>query len=425
MTSPRKCALDIFHETLQKGSYPNLLYKERAAAYEERDRKLITLLISDSLSNLIHIDYILSKFIGGKKVKPIIRNILRMAVDQIKFLEFPHHAVINESVELCGLIGKPMLKGFVNGVLRNYVRNMEISYPKEKNLEYFSIINSKPMWLMELWNKDYGFENAVKYSKIRKSGTAIRFKQGENSEKWLKDKGYQFKKSELINGAYILESSYDIHNTSEYKKGFLSIQGIGSMAACEALDPRNGETVLDACSAPGGKTVFICEKMKKGKVIACDVFNGRINLVRQNVSRFGFSFVEYVLHDMSVKKESFINRFDKVLVDAPCSGLGELNSKPDIMLNKSIDGIYELSKLQYKILDRCAEYLKSGGILVYSTCTINKIENDNVIKKFLEKHEDFKLDSFKLTGGQAVESGMLQMTPDEYEGFFVARLKKQ
>lgn len=425
MISPRHCALEILHETIQNGSYPNLLYNQRTKNFDDRDRKLITLLIFDCLSNLIHIDYILKQYIGDKKVKPIIRNILRMAVDQIAFLQFPEHAVINESVKLCDEIKKPMLKGFVNGVLRNYVRNPKIIYPKENTLEYFSIKNSKPMWLMELWEKDYGFDEAVRFSNVRNVGTTVRFKNGFEGKEWLEEKGYPFSKVDFIDNSYILDSSYDIFNTAEYKKGVLSIQGIGSMVACKALDAKTDEHVLDACSAPGGKTVNICSAMKSGKVVACDLYENRINLVKQNVKRCGYNFVECFSRDMSQSYDDFINKFDRVLVDAPCSGLGEINSKPDIILNKSLDDVFELSKLQLKILDCCCDYVKSGGVLVYSTCTINKIENDRVVLKFLEKHKEYSLESFSLDDGKIIESGMLQLTPDTYDGFFVAKFRKQ
>lgn len=425
MISPRLCALEIIQEAICNGSFPNVLYKETTTGFEDRDRKLITLLIHDTLSNLVHIDYILSEFIGGKKVKPVIKNILRMAIDQIRFLEFPAFAVINESVELCNEIKKPMLKGFVNGVLRNYVRNPEIKYPKEGTIEYYSIVNSKPLWLMKLWEKDYGFENAVKYSEIRNSGTAVRFKDGFDGEAWLNEKGYSFTKAGVVNNSYILQSSYGIHNTDEFKNGTLSIQGVGSILACEVLSPKSGETVLDACSAPGGKTVNICGRMGKGQVIACDISQSRLEQVKKNLKRCNIKIAKCMVQDMTIKNDSFVNKFDKVLVDAPCSGLGEVNSKPDILLNKSFNDIKSLASIQKRILDCCSEYVKSGGVLVYSTCTINKTENDDVVHSFLLKHKDFKLEKFTLGNNEIIESGMLQLTPDKWDGFFVARFVKQ
>lgn len=424
MMSARMCAFEILHETFTAGAYPNLLYKEKAIDLDDRDRKLVTLIVNDTLSNLIHIDYILKGFTGGKRVNTPIRDILRMSIDQIQFLKLPEHAVINEAVDMCGKIGKPMLKGFVNGVLRNYLRNRDVKYPKEGTLEYYSIIHSKPLWLMELWNQNYGFENTVKYSKVRMAPTVIRSSNGFDAKAWMDQQGYKYREVDIISNAYELTSSYAIHECKDFKNGNISIQGVGSMAACVALDPKSGDKLLDACSAPGGKTVFLAQIMGSGEIISCDLYDSRLNLVEGNLKRCGIAFAKTKKDDMTVFNPDFENQFDRVLVDAPCSGLGVINSKGDIIINKTLDDIYELSKVQYKILSNCSKYVKSGGVMVYSTCTINKIENDNVVSKFLKKNSDFSLEPFKLDDGQKIESGMLQLTPDVYEGFFVARFKR-
>lgn len=424
MTSPRLCAYEIIHDTFSKGAYPNLLYKEKAKGLDERDRKFVTLVVNDTLANVIHIDYILSHFTKGKRVNAPVRDILRMAIDQLKFLDFPEHAVINESVDLCSKIGKSMLKGFVNGVLRNYVRNKDITYPEENSLEYYSIVNSKPMWLMELWEKDYGFENAILFSKVRHSNTSVHTAPGFDAQEWFDSNGFSYKPIHFIKNAYELDGSYGLYESEEFKQGKISIQGVGSMTACVALSPQGGEKVLDACSAPGGKTVYICEKMGHGEVLSCDLYDGRLRLVDDNLKRCGISFASTKKEDMSQFNKDYEKYFDRVLVDAPCSGLGVINSKPDIILNKCLDDVYELSKIQYSILTNCSKYVKDGGVLVYSTCTINRIENDKVVQKFLSRNTDFELDQFELDDGTKIEKGTLQLTPDKYEGFYVARFKR-
>lgn len=427
MLNPRMCALEIIHETVKEGAYANLLYKKYTNDFEDRDRKLITLLVNETLSNLIHIDYILAQFIGGKSVKPIIRNILRMGVAQMKLLNFPSHAVINESVILTKSMGKGMLSGFVNGVLRNIDRCEEIKYPKEGTLEYYSVVNSKPLWLLELWADNYGEEQAIKYSEIRKTPTYVRVntQRGRFDDKeWFGKNGYDFKKVDIVDNCYELENSYNLHTKPEYRKGLLNIQGIGSMIACQALNVQSGDNVLDCCAAPGGKTVYIAELMGKGSVTACDLYENRLNLIKVNARRTGYDFIKTQAQDMSKFNPDFENAFDKVLVDAPCSGLGVINSKPDILLSKTLDKVKDLAKIQYKILDNCCKYVKENGVLVYSTCTINKIENDDVVNKFLKEHKEFVLDSIVLNNGQKFESGMLQLTPDQYEGFFVAKFKR-
>ena len=172
------------------------------------------------------------------------------------------------------------------------------------------------------------------------------------------------------------------------------------------------------------KTVYIAELMGKGSVTACDLYENRLNLIKVNARRTGYDFIKTQAQDMSKFNPDFENAFDKVLVDAPCSGLGVINSKPDILLSKTLDKVKDLAKIQYKILDNCCKYVKENGVLVYSTCTINKIENDDVVNKFLKEHKEFVLDSIVLNSGQKFESGMLQLTPDQYEGFFVAKFKR-
>lgn len=423
MSDARIAALEIINETIQNGAYANLLFEEKTADLEDRDRRWVTMVVTDTLDNLIHIDYILEQFIGKKSVKPIIRNILRLGVDQLKFLELSPHAVINESVELTKTIKKQQLSGFVNGVLRNIDRTQEITYPKEGSLEYFSIINSKPMWLMKQWQKDYGFENAVEYSKIRKVRTVIRQNLDRYSdfdlENWLDEQGYKYNK--LFSGCYSLENSYQIHSSELFRKGIISIQGLGSQFACYAMKP-NGK-ILDACAAPGGKTLLLAQLTSGGNITACDLHEHRLKLISAQLYRGGYS-AELLQQDMTIVNDDFIDQFDCVLVDAPCTGLGVLNNKPDILLNKKPEDLKALSGIQKMILATCSKYVKSKGAIVYSTCTLNKIENDMVVDWFLKKFDDFVLDDFVLPTNEKV-CGKVQYTPENGEGFFIARMVRK
>ena len=436
----RKVALEIFQDVVRKDAYAALSLDERMknADLSQLDKRLCASIVYRTIENLIRIDYALSFFLkDAEGLEPTVRDILRLSACQLLFHErIPANAVVDEAVKLTRQMGLEGLTGLTNAVLRSMVRGKdEIKWPgREQGVKYLSVLYSVPEWLAKKLTEAYGPEEAEKICAYRNENhyTVIRPNLAEYSdeafEALLQKKVWQVEKG-AVPHAFRVRQAAEIARDHDYLAGHFSIQGESSMLAAQAVNVKRGMQVLDCCAAPGGKTAYLAESMNgTGRVYAWDVHEHRVTLIRAMAKRLRLENVRPILRDAAVLKEDLIGTMDAVLLDAPCSGLGVMDNKPDIKYRATPESVSELTILQGKLLDTCCQYVKRGGALVYSTCSILPEENGEQIGAFLSRHPEFRLDTpnidEKFRQYQA-ETG-LQLLPhrDDVEGFFIARMIK-
>lgn len=440
----REIALKVLYETNHKGKYANISLKNhlRLHSFDERDVHLITKLVYGTLEKQITIDWVIEKFTEPNNINPWIKNILRMGCYQINFLErIPDSAACNESVKLCKAIGYPGLSGFVNAVLRNIVRKkheLGIESINGDDSLSLSLRFSYPEWLVRKWLKDFGIDYTRKiissdgqddYTSIRVNSLKTNVLRLKNI---LEDSGIQVSSGLYMKDALRIMKAGDIEQHPFYKDGLFTVQDESSMLVVNILDPHSGDRVLDTCAAPGGKTTYISEKMANvGEVIAWDIHEHRTDMIAKNAARMGSAIIFPAKQDACDMIDEYKDRFDRVLADVPCSGLGVSHKKPDIKLKIKPDGINSILKTQWNILSNCANYVRIGGVLVYSTCTINADENQRMIAKFLNCYKNFAIEPLYNLLPEVFHKilspdGTIQLIPsrDFIDGFFIARLKR-
>ncbi len=416
MTTKGENTRELVLETLlsvEKGeSYSHRALSALLDKYQylsKQERSFITRVTLGTLERRIELDYIIDWFskVKVKKMKPVIRCILRMGVYQLKYMDsVPDSAVCNEAVKLAGKKGFVSLKGFVNGVLRSISRNLpEVSYPseEEKPIEAVSIRCSIPQWILRQWREDYGWEKtkSMAESFLNQERTTIRVntmmtdrekliddlkKQGIQAEKLVLRDYPDFKQ-----GLYIWEYDY-LLKIKEFAQGQFYVQDVSSMLPVWFLNPKEGDFVVDVCAAPGGKSIHAAQLMQGlGVVEARDLTDYKVGLIEENIARARLKNVKAVKWDALILDESLVGKADGVIADLPCSGLGVLKKKPDIRYRMTREQQEELSRLQRQILSNACQYVKPGGTLLYSTCTVNKIENEDNTAWFLQNHREFSL----------------------------------
>lgn len=416
MTTKGENTRELVLETLlsvEKGeSYSHKALSALLDKYQylsKQERSFITRVTLGTLERRIELDYIIDWFskVKVKKMKPVIRCILRMGVYQLKYMDsVPDSAVCNEAVKLAGKKGFGSLKGFVNGVLRSISRNLpEVSYPseEEKPIEAVSIRCSIPQWILRQWREDYGWEKtkSMAESFLNQERTTIRVNtMMTDREKLiddLKKQGIQAEKVVLRDypdfkqGLYIWEYDY-LLKIKEFAQGQFYVQDVSSMLPVWFLNPKEGDFVVDVCAAPGGKSIHAAQLMQGlGVVEARDLTDYKVGLIEENIARARLKNVKAVKWDALILDESLVGKADGVIADLPCSGLGVLKKKPDIRYRMTREQQEELSRLQRQILSNACQYVKLGGTLLYSTCTVNKIENEDNTAWFLENHREFSL----------------------------------
>lgn len=453
MDNTRELVLDVLMEVLEKGAYSHLIIRDVLDKYnycESRDKAFVKRVAEGTLERLVQIDYILDQFskVPVSRMKPLIRNLMRMSVYQLLFMDgIPDSATCNEAVKLAGKRGFRGLSGFVNGVLRNIARKkQQIPYPdKEKEGEkYLSVRYSMPQWLVDMWLAAYGREKTrcILEGLLEEHPVTVRLREtladGKRDE-WiaaLRQAGVEVMEHPYLSHAYQLKNTNGIGSLPGYEEGWFAVQDVSSMLVTEAAGIKktgvfDGILAVDVCASPGGKSMHMAEKLSDaGKVIARDVSEYKVSLIRDNIERMGYHNIEAQVHDACEKDESLIGRADVVLADLPCSGLGIMGKKRDIKYRITKEGITGLEELQRQILDTVWQYVKPGGVLVYSTCTINPGENERMMEWFLGSHpfetEDlspFLPEALKREG----KAGMVQLFPGihETDGFFLARLRRK
>ncbi len=442
--NPREGALTVLYEVNQNKAFSNIaLNKEiRNNSYSQLDKSLMTELIYGVLENQIYIDYVIGQFSTFKinKMNPYTLNLLRLGIYQLLFLDkIPGFAAVNESVNLSKKYCKKT-SGFVNGVLRNIQRNKEkikLPNPKKNTIKYLSVKYSHPEWLVKtfLENFDSDFtENLLKANNtrpdlyIRINTLKISIKDCINL---LEEEGYTVKQNSLIPESLIVKGLHNIEESNLYKKGYIQIQDFSSMLVAKILDPKENEFIIDVCSAPGGKTTHMAQLMNnKGKIIARDIHEHKLKLVKNNAKRLGINIIETENFSGDNLDEKLLDKADKILVDAPCSGLGIIRRKPEIKYRKHLEDINTITNIQYDILKNASKYLKIGGELVYSTCTIDNRENKEIIDKFFNKNSNFELINIGEKYKELIPSGSDQATIQLYpnthntDGFFISKIKR-
>ncbi len=439
MKSARQAAFEALLKIHREGAYSNLVVDAALKEndhFDERDKAFFSNLVYGTLDRLILIDYNLSLYLTQpvSKLKPELHAILRLGTYQILFLDrVPSSAAVNESVKLAKVNKSAFAASLVNAVLRRVADNgLKLPEGAENDPAYLGIKYSCPEWLIRMWIDAYGFENAVALAEKALEAAPVvvkvnTLKTTVDDLVWkLAEEGVLAHKIAKFPEALMLENTGAVEDLLAYKDGLFHAQDFASQLCCRAVDAQPGETVFDLCSAPGGKTFTIAEAMQNsGCVRAFDIYQSRVDLIKSGAQRLGLDNVYTYLSDASIYNENY-GMADRVLCDVPCSGLGIIRRKPEIRFKKSAE-IDKLPEIQYNILCNATKYLKDGGRLVYSTCTLNPKENDEVCNRFLKEHPEFEAVKFLPELNRYSEDDKyLTLMPHIHstDGFFVAVFRK-
>ncbi|MBR4026252.1 MAG: 16S rRNA (cytosine(967)-C(5))-methyltransferase RsmB [Lachnospiraceae bacterium] len=427
----RELVLDILMEVNEKDQYSHLVIRDVLNKYqylEKQERAFLTRLAEGTIEHMLEMDFIINSFskVKVKKMKPLIRNLLRMSVYQFRYMDsIPDAAVCNEAVKIAKKRGFGQLRGFVNGVLRNIARNLSnLNYPDE-TLEpevYLEVTYSIPKWIIKQWIDAYGYEKtkSICESFLSERPITIRTNQTKCTPKELKvrleEEGVKVTLIKHLSYAFMIEDFDYLQSLESFQDGWFYVQDISSMMVAEIAEPKNGNYIIDVCAAPGGKSSHLAECMHgTGMVEARDLTEYKVSLIEENIERHGLLNMKAVQMDATIYDENSKEKADILICDLPCSGLGVMGKKTDIRYKMTQEKQTELVELQKNILNTVASYVKFGGTLIYSTCTIHKGENENQVEWFLKEHKEFGLVS------------MQQMFPSEeyHDGFFIAKLVRK
>jgi 16S rRNA (cytosine967-C5)-methyltransferase len=453
----REVALEVLTRVEEDKSYSNLMLNQTLQKHplERADIGLATEIVYGTIARLNTIDYFLDRFInkGISKLQPWVRCLLRLSFYQLHYLErIPDHAIVSEAVNIAKRKGHQGISGMVNGVLRSVLRNkaelvLPTGLPEVKRI---SLEHSHPEWLVKRWIGQLGADLTERICAANNEAPLVSIRTNvlrqsrEQLLTQLHEAGIQAEASPLAPSGVRIQGSGNMALHSGYQEGLYSIQDESSMLVAEAVDPQPGMKVLDCCAAPGGKTAHMAEKMKDtGSIMASDLHEHKKKLIEDQAKRLGLTSIHTLVADAQHLDQFAVeSTFDRILLDAPCSGLGVIRRKPDLKWVKLEKEIAEISELQYRILSRVHHLLKPGGILVYSTCTIEHDENEGLVRRFIEEHPDYELEPFpegiikdgaamqtsSATGAAStIPTGMLQIYPHDFhsDGFFIARLRKK
>lgn len=441
----RELVLAILMEVTQKNVYSHLALNavlEKYQYLEKKERAFITRVTEGTLEHMIELDYILNQFSKVKvnKMKPVIRNILRSAVYQLKYMDsVPDSAVCNEAVKLAVKKGFGTLRGFVNGVLRNVARGLDqVEYPTE-GIERLSVVYSMPEWILKLWKKTYDLDVIESMLQAFQEETPVTIRCNlakttpENLKESLQKEGVTVTPHPYLSYAFRIQDYDHLSELESFQKGEFYVQDISSMLVGELADPKKGDRVIDVCAAPGGKALHVAEKLRgTGSVEARDLSLYKVGLITENIERSGLMNIHAVQKDATVCDADVKDAADLVIADLPCSGLGVLAKKTDLKYKATEQSTKELAGLQREILKNAASYVRPGGTLIYSTCTINPAENIENVHWFLKEFPEFVLDPIadrlcSTLQDSVEEAGCLQLLPGIHksDGFFIARFGKK
>lgn len=441
----RELALDILLRIETEQAYSNLALNQvlRSHSLSRSDAALVTELVYGTIQRKNTLDFCISRYLSGRpdKLAPWVLQLLRLGFYQIAYLDrIPPHAAVNESVAIAGKRGHQGIKGLVNAVLRRALREPDrMRIPEElPPAEAMALAHSHPEWLVKRWIREFGEEKAkgiceannvppkpsIRVNRLRAEREAV-------LEELQKD-GVSARLSELSRDGIVIDGGNPAEHPL-FARGFFTIQDESSMLVADMLDPKPGMTVLDCCAAPGGKTTHLAERMSdQGTIRAYDLHPHKVGLIRQQAERLGLQSIRADAGDAAdLPDRHGPESFDRILLDAPCTGFGVIRRKPDLKWAKRESDVAAICALQGKLLDAAAGLLKPGGILVYSTCTLEREENEEQVKRFLERHPEFVPDEaaagrLPALSASFAEPGLLRIFPQDYgtDGFFIAALRK-
>ncbi len=449
MTNPvnlREIALGMLMEITEDEAYSHIVVRETLEKYqylEKRDRAFITRVVEGTVEHMIQMDYIIEQFsnVPVYNMKPLIRNLLRMSVYQLKYMDsVPDSAIVNEAVRIAQKRGFYNLKGFVNGVLRNTARRIsQVRYPdaEAEPLHYLSVKYSFPIWILTKWVSQFGYEVTEKICRDSHIGkpTCVRCNLAKASKEEivseLEGQGITVRQHPYLDYALEISDYNYMGAVSAFRKGWIQPQDISSMLVSEVAAPNWGDYCIDVCAAPGGKSLHLADKlMGSGYVEARDVSESKVRKMQESIEDSEAINIRARLMDATVVDDASRGKADIVLADVPCSGLGVIAKKQDIKYKMSPQQQQDIIRLQRRILTVVQEYVRPGGVLIFSTCTIGADENQLNVKWFLENFP-FRLETIDPylspeLRGKTTKGGFIQLLPgiNRSDGFFIARLKR-
>lgn len=418
-TNTRELALDMLLAIDRDGQYSHLVLRDVLDKYQylsKQERAFLTRLTEGTIERMLTLDYVIDQFSKTKvkKMKPLIRELMRLSVYQIMYMDgVPDSAVCNEAVKLARKRGFSGLSGFVNGVLRSVARGW-----KNVTFQNESVRYSVPEWIIDGWNADYGRDVTEKMLEafMQPAKITVRTNTQKCTPEELKDRlsqeGVTVEAIEGISYAFALSGFDYLAGLGSFQDGWFYVQDISSMTVAHAADPKKGDYIIDVCAAPGGKSSHLAELLDgSGMVEARDLTEYKVGLIEENILRHDLHNMKAVQQDATLFDETSVEKADILICDLPCSGLGVIGRKSDIRYKMTAEKAHDLAVLQQEMLDTVWKYVKRGGKLIYSTCTIHKEENEDNVAAFLQKHPQFTL----------VEQR--QIFPMEgSDGFFVAKM---
>ncbi|MDD3193276.1 MAG: 16S rRNA (cytosine(967)-C(5))-methyltransferase RsmB [Oscillospiraceae bacterium] len=438
MKNSRQVAAEALLRVDTDESYSNIVLDRllQSSGLSARDRAFSSALFYGVLEREITLDYVILQYASLPlgKMDPLVRQLLRLAVYQIAWMDgVPESAAVNESVQLAKRMGKERAAGFINGVLRSFLRDggeIRLPEPGKDRAGWLSIQYSVPRPLIKLWQNQYPKEDleqliqgmtspAPLFARVNTCRTS-----SEELCARLQTEGVAAQPHERFADCIRLEHAGSLEQLSAFQEGLFHIQDLSGQVCVSALDAKPGMRVLDCCAAPGGKSFTLAQRMQdKGEIVAGDLYSKKAELIRKGAARLGLSSIRAVTADASVYSP-LLGQFDRVLCDAPCSGLGIIRRKPEIRY-KNLDTLRELPAIQYKILSTAAQYVQEEGRLLYSTCTLNRHENDYIVQRFLNEHSDFSAaplpeQAARFLGAPGASCVTLMPHRNGTDGFFLA-----
>lgn len=437
----REVALTVCNEIREKDTYANVALMRALEKHplSELDRRFVTELVYGTAKAGETLDWMLGRYLlrPPKKIPPVIWEILRLGAYQLFFMsKVPASAACNQAVELAKKYGHIGTAKFVNGVLRAAARQPEKAALDAQADDATVLARAlfHPVWLVRRWLARFGAEETRRLCRFDNESAPLSARANalrctrETLAARLAQEGVECRLSDWTPEGVVCTSHPAMRDWASLQEGWLQVQDESSMLVAHVLDPQPGEFVIDACSAPGGKATHMAALMRaEGRVLAVDIYEHKLATVRENAARLGAKNVEANLLDAALLGEAYPEAADRVLVDAPCSGLGVLRRKPDARWRRTEASLAELPPLQMRILRGAADAVRPGGVLVYSTCTIEPAENEDVVRAFLAARPDFTLEDASPFLPQRKKQGpMLQLLPqqDGVDGFFIARMRR-
>ncbi len=434
----REIAVDILDEILYKGAYSNVVLGQylNKSQLNSQDRSLVTEIVYGTLKYKYSIDKDIELYLSKNidTVEKHILNILRISFYQMNYLDkIPEYAIINESVNLAKKLNLGLDK-FVNGVLRNHLRK-KLKYSPKNELDSLSYKYSFEPWMVRLFLSQYSKERVVEILKglnkippvtLRVNSQKINY---EDALELLDNMDYEIFEGKVSPDAIHIRRGSSIENNPLFKEGKVTVQDESAMVVAEILNPGEGEVIFDLCAAPGGKSTHIAELINdNGCVRSFDIYENKLKLIQENVKRLGLKSISVEKMDATITERELIESADKVLIDVPCSGFGIIRKKPEIKWNKNLKDFKTLIDIQQLIIKNAIKYLKVGGTLVYSTCTLNKRENEENVRWLLNNFPGMKIEKIYLGNRDNLiydDAGYMTILPDEYmDGFFIAKFTK-